>query len=229
MSPRRKITPKVKICGITSYEDAAAAIAAGADLLGFVCDENDPRYIGPEQLQEWIGELHHAYPTDAEKPAYRTVGIFTDKPAAYIAAIMALTGLDWAQLNGAEPVSVLAQLHKRAYKAIHPRAYKDADAEASFYAAHSPRFGPRLLIDAYRPDMDDADPRPDWEIAKELARFRSILLSGGLTPQNVAAAVRTVHPWGVDVREGVEKTPGRKDAAAMQDFVRKAKTALREQ
>lgn len=226
MPPRTRI-PKVKICGLTTFEDAAAAIEAGADLLGFICDEQSPRYVEPDRLQSIIARLHDSYPNNTEKPRYRTVGVFKDRPAAYIAAIMALTGLDWAQLNGSETVSVLEQLHKRAYKAIRPRAYKDADAEASFYATLSPRFGPRLLINAYRPEeQEKSGRRNDWEIAKELARFRSILLSGGLTPDNVALAVQTVHPWGVDVTSGIEKTPGIKDREAMRAFVHNAKTAL---
>ena len=226
MSPRIRI-PKVKICGLTNFADAAAAIEAGADLLGFVFYEKSPRYVEVEQVQEIITQLHQAYPRNSEKPEYRTVGVFVDRPAAYIAAIMTLTGLDWAQLSGNEPVSVLEQLQRRAYKAIRPRAYKEADAEASFYAALSPRFGPRLLIDAYRPgEYGGTGLRADWEIARELARFRSILLAGGLTPDNVAEAVKQVHPWGVDVSSGVEKAPGVKDHAAIKNFVANAKNAL---
>jgi phosphoribosylanthranilate isomerase len=225
--PSRIRIPKVKICGLTNFYDAAAAVEAGADLLGFVFYEQSPRFVDADLAQRIIAELHRAYPVDAEKPRYRTVGVFVDRPAAYIAAIMALAGLDWAQLSGDEPVSVLDQLKRRAYKAIRPRAYKDADAEASFYAALSPRFGPRLLVDAYRPgEYGGTGCRADWAIAQELARFRSILLAGGLTPDNVAEAVRTVHPWGVDVSSGVEKSPGVKDHDAIRAFIQNAKTAL---
>jgi phosphoribosylanthranilate isomerase len=225
--PARIRIPKVKICGLTNFEDAAAAVEAGADLLGFIFYEGSPRYVEADQVQAIIAELHRVYPVDPEKPRYRTVGVFVDRPAAYIAAIMAMTGLDWAQLSGDETVSVLEQLKRRAYKAIRPRAYKDADAEASFYAALSPRFGPRLLIDAYRPgEYGGTGHRADWDIAKELARFRSILLAGGLNPDNVAEAVRVVQPWGVDVSSGVEKAPGIKDHNAIRAFVHNAKTAL---
>ena len=224
--PLRIPIPKVKICGLTNFDDAAAAVEAGADLLGFVFYEKSPRFVEEDHVQRIIAQLHRAYPVEKEKPRYRTVGVFVDRPAAYIAAIMALADLDWAQLSGDEPVSVLEQLKRRAYKAIRPRAYKDADAEASFYAALSPRFGPRLLIDAYRPgEYGGTGHRADWEIARELARFRSILLAGGLTPDNVAEAVRVVHPWGVDVSSGVEKAPGVKDHDALRTFIRNAKTA----
>ncbi len=225
MPPRTRI-PKVKICGLTRFEDAAVAVEAGADLLGFIFYEKSPRYLEAEQARAIIAELHRLYPVDPEKPRYRTVGVFVNRPAAYIAAIMALTGLDWAQLSGDEPVAVLEQLKRRAYKAIRPLAYKDADAEASFYATLSPRFGPRLLIDAYRPgEYGGTGHRADWDIARELARLRSILLAGGLTPDNVAEAVRTVNPWGVDVSSGVEKAPGIKDHDAIRAFVHNAKTA----
>ncbi len=226
MPPRNRI-PKVKICGLTRFEDAAAAVEAGADLLGFVFYEASPRFVEAEQVREIIEALHRRYPVDAEKPRYRTVGVFVNRPAAYIAAIMTLTGLDWAQLSGDEPVAVLEQLKKRAYKAIRPRTYEEADAEASFYAALSPRFGPRLLIDAYRPgEYGGTGQRADWELAAKMARLRSILLAGGLTPDNVADAVRTVHPWGVDVSSGVEQAPGIKDHDAIRAFVSRAKTAL---
>ncbi len=226
MPPRHRI-PKVKICGLTRFEDAAAAIEAGADLLGFIFYEKSPRYLTPEQARDIILELHRAYPVDPEKPRYRTVGVFVNRPAAYIAAIMALAGLDWAQLSGDEPVAVLEGLKKRAYKAIRPRTYEEADAEASFYAARSPRFGPRLLIDAYRPgEYGGTGQRADWELAAKLARLRSILLAGGLTPDNVADAVRAVRPWGVDVSSGVEQSPGVKDHDAIRAFIHLAKNAL---
>ena len=227
--PHRQRIPKVKICGLTRFEDAAAAIEAGADLLGFIFYEKSPRHIEPEQARELIAELHRAYPVDPERPRYRTVGVFVNRPAAYIAAVMALTGLDWAQLSGDEPVVVLEQLQKRAYKAIRPRSYEEADAEASFYAALSPRSGPRLLIDAYRPgEYGGTGQRADWAIAAKLARLRSILLAGGLNPDNVAEAVRTVRPWGVDVSSGVEQAPGIKDHDAIRAFVSRAKIAFEE-
>ncbi|HID33701.1 MAG TPA: phosphoribosylanthranilate isomerase [Anaerolineae bacterium] len=225
--PRPNRIPKVKICGLTRFEDAAAAVEAGADLLGFIFYEKSPRYIDPEQARAIIAELHRVYPVDPEKPRYRTVGVFVNRSAPYIAAIMALTELDWAQLSGDEPVAVLEGLKKRAYKAIRPRTYEEADAEASFYAALSPRFGPRLLIDAYRPgEYGGTGQRADWELAAKLAQLRSILLAGGLNPDNVAEAVRTVRPWGVDVSSGVETAPGVKHHEAIRAFVRHAKRAV---
>jgi phosphoribosylanthranilate isomerase len=225
MPPRFRI-PRVKICGLTNFEDAAAAVEAGADLLGFIFYERSPRYVEPEQAREIVARLRRAYPP-GEQPAYRVVGVFVNRPAAYIAAIMALVGLDWAQLSGDEPVAVLEALQRRAFKAIRPRTYEEADAEASFYAALSPKAGPRLLIDAYRPgEYGGTGQRADWEIAAQLARLRSILLAGGLTPDNVAEAVRAVRPWGVDVSSGVERAPGVKDHDAIHLFVQRAKAAL---
>ncbi len=219
--------PKVKICGLTNFDDAAAAIEAGADLLGFIFYEKSLRFIEPDLAKDIVAELHRAYPTDPQNPRYRTVGVFVNRPAAYIAAIMALVGLDWAQLSGDEPVVVLEQLQRRAYKAIRPRSYKEADAEASFYAALSPRSGPRLLVDAYRPgEYGGTGHRADWAIAAQLARLRSILLAGGLHPDNVFEAVRQVRPWGVDVSSGVEKAPGVKDHDAIRAFVQQAKRPI---
>ncbi len=216
MKPPRQRIPKVKICGLTRLEDAIVAVEAGADLLGFVFHPASPRFVSPEQARDIVIELHRRYPVEPDKPRYRTVGVFVDQPAAYIAAIMALVGLDWAQLSGSEPVGVLEALKKRAYKAIRPRTYEEADAEASFYAALTPRWGPRLLLDLPTPDTDLA---AHWRVASQMARLRSILLAGGLTPENVAQAVAQVHPWGVDVDAGVETSPGVKDPSAIRAFI----------
>ena len=226
MSPRNRI-PKVKICGLTTFEDAAAAVEAGADLLGFIFYEKSPRYLEAKQAQAIIDELHRIFPVDPQKPRYRTVGVFVNRAAQEIAAIMARANLDWAQLSGDEPVGVLQQLQKRAYKAIRPIAYEVADAEASFYARYAPRFGPRLLIDAFRPgEYGGTGHRADWMLARKVADDISIILAGGLNPDNVAAAVQTVRPWGVDVSSGVEKTPGKKDHDKIRAFVRNAKAAF---
>ena len=218
---------KVKICGLCHLDDAVVAIEAGADLLGFVFYEASPRNVTPEQVRRIVESLHRLYPIDPEQPQYRTVGVFVNETSADMADVLAFTGLDWAQLSGDEPFSVLEALKKRAYKAIRPRSAPEAKTDGDIFSQASPLLGPQLLIDSYRPgDYGGTGHRADWDIAARLASERRILLAGGLTSENVGDAIRTVRPWGVDVSSGVEKAPGKKDHDKIWAFVRNAKAAL---
>lgn len=220
-------TMKVKICGLTNLEDAATTVEAGADMLGFVFYEASSRNVTPEQVRNMIEELHRRYPPAPEKPQYRTVGVFVNEAPAYVADILAFTGLDWAQLSGDEPVSALKTLKNRAYKALRPRSYAEAITEGNIFAPETPSCAPDILIDSYRPgDYGGTGHRADWDIAARVASEYRILLAGGLTPENVAESIRTVRPWGVDVSSGVERAPGRKDHDKVRVFVRHAKAAL---
>ncbi|RUA15958.1 MAG: N-(5'-phosphoribosyl)anthranilate isomerase [Clostridia bacterium] len=219
--------PKVKICGLTTLEDAVVAVEAGVDLLGFIFYEKSSRYLEVTQARTIIAELHRRYPTDPQKPAYRTVGVFVNETPAYMADILAFTGLDWAQLSGDEPVSALKTLKNRAYKALRPRSYAEAITEGDIFASETPSCAPDILIDSYRPgDYGGTGHRADWDIAARVASEHRILLAGGLTPENVTEAMRVVRPWGVDVSSGVERAPGRKDHDKVRAFVRHARAAL---
>lgn len=213
--------PLVKICGLTILADARAAVEAGADLLGFICYPKSPRYLPPHRiaailsnLQSPISDLH-------------TVGVFVDETLATIQRILSETGLDLAQLHGGEPPVTLERLQGRAFKALRSRSLAEAEADAEWYADLGPADGPDLLLDAWHPQAHGGSGwRADWDIAAALARQHRLLLAGGLTPANVAAAVAHVRPWGVDVSSGVEIEPGRKDHAAVRAFVAAAKGAV---
>jgi phosphoribosylanthranilate isomerase len=227
----------VKICGITNLEDAEVALRAGADLLGFILYPKSPRYVEPAQVQEILRALRMKLedwrPAPSSMPNLqasiftppRFVGVFVNEPAARIKEIMAATGLDYAQLHGDESTAMMAALDGVAYKALRPADHDQAVAEAGAYAGLGPAAGPRWLIDAYDPAAyGGTGKRADWTTAAQLARqYPGLLLAGGLTPDNVAAAVAAVQPWGVDVASGVEAEPGRKDHGKVEAFVRKAK------
>jgi phosphoribosylanthranilate isomerase len=145
-----------------------------------------------------------------------------------VSAILEQTGIDYAQLHGGEPPAVLAQLASRAFKALRPSSSEEAILDAEWYGEFGPAEGPQLMIDAYDPAVyGGTGKKADWHTAAALAHlYPRLLLAGGLTPQNVAQAIRTVRPWGVDVSSGVEIEPGRKDHEAVRAFIARAKGAL---
>lgn len=224
---------KVKVCGITNRSDAQEAVAAGADLLGFIFFPKSPRWVMPEQVREILGATKHAN--------VLRVGVFVNESAGYIAQVMDFCGLDLAQLHGEEPPAMLGlgegETHKpqsplrgRAYKALRPSSLEEALVLTLRYALPPPGQGqdvlPSFLLDAYHPELRGGTGQTgDWQLAASLARQHPLLLAGGLTPANVARAVRIVRPWGVDVASGVEKAPGQKDHAALRAFITAAKAA----
>jgi len=208
---------KIKICGITNLDDARAAIEAGADLLGFNFYAKSPRYIVPEKAGEIAAEIR----SDGSGPLL--VGVFVNSPLAEVRSILEIAQLDLAQLHGDEPVSVVEQLHGRGFKALRPTSAEEAQIDAEWYAPYGPN-APVLLVDAYRKDQyGGTGHTADWSIATKLAQQYPILLAGGLTPDNVAEAIRQVRPWGVDVASGVEVSPGKKDIEKMKMFVAQAR------
>lgn len=210
----------VKICGTTNLEDAIVATDAGADLLGFILYPKSPRYVAPEVIAAIVRGLRNH---SVRVPIL--AGVFVNVAPDEILATLAATGLDLAQLHGDEPASVFAALHGRAFKALRPATRDQALAEADLYGMLGVTAGPQLLLDAYDPRAyGGTGHKADWDAAAAVARrFDRMLLAGGLSPENVAEAVRAVQPWGVDVASGVEAEPGRKDHAAVRRFVAAAK------
>ncbi len=212
---------KVKICGIHSLADAQAAVAAGADLLGFNFYPPSPRYIAPEECAPLVAAVRRVV------PAVVLVGVFVNAGAAQVREIVQGCGLDLAQLSGDESAETLAELGESAFKALRP-ASEEALAEA--VRRYPRRAGaPAWLIDAYRSGAYGGTGQiADWGLARRLAQQAPLLLAGGLKPDNVGAAIRQVRPWGVDVASGVEAAPGVKDAELMRAFVQAARAASQE-
>lgn len=212
----------VKICGITNVEDAGVAVEAGADLLGFIFYPASPRYVAPGVVAEIVKALR----AGSAARGVRTVGVFVDTKPAEMRATLEATGLDLAQLSGGEPPHSLELLERRAFKGLRPGTWEEADADAEWYADLGPPDGPDLLLDTHRPGaFGGTGEVADWHIAAALAPRYRLLLAGGLTPDNVQAAIRQVRPWGVDVGSGVEATPGRKDHQKVRAFIHHAKHA----
>jgi phosphoribosylanthranilate isomerase len=206
---------QVKICGLTSLADALAAVDSGADYLGFNFYSQSPRYVEAVACAQITAEL-------ARRGAHvKTVGVFVNHRPAEVAALMDRCGLDLAQLHGDEQLEHLPALRGRAFKAV--RGGIPAEAQLQDLA----RFGPgqpAFLLDAHAPGLYGGTGQlADWDAAAGLAARYPFFLAGGLTPDNVAAAITQVKPWGVDVASGVEAAPGKKDMAKMKLFVENAR------
>ncbi|MGB4801935.1 MAG: phosphoribosylanthranilate isomerase [Anaerolineae bacterium] len=215
---------RVKICGLTNLEDALVAIAAGADLLGFVFYAKSPRGVTAAQAASIIQEIRRR---PYGQGAVQIVGLFVDAPLHEMQETILACQLDLVQLHGGEPPHWLEQLAPRAFKALRPTSLDEAAAEAEWYADLGPPAGPQLLLDAFHPQLYGGSGRlGDWALAAGLAPRYRILLAGGLTPDNVRQAVRQVRPWGVDVSSGVEAAPGHKDPEKVRRFVAEAKQAF---
>lgn len=216
---------RVKVCGLTNLEDAQASAAAGADLLGFIFYEKSPRYADPRTVAKIVGALRYAPRSTLHAPPL-FVGVFVNPSAEQVVMMLNHCGLDLAQLHGEEGPDLLlaAGVAGRSFKAVRPRSTEEAEASARRFALLGPAAGPDLLVDAFHPTLRGGSGETgDWRLAAGLARRHRVLLAGGLTPANVAEAVRQVQPWGVDVASGVEAAPGRKDHAAVRAFIAAAK------
>lgn len=197
---------RVKICGITREEDALAAVAAGADAIGLVFYPPSPRHVTPEQA----GRITRRLP-----PFVTVVGLFVNADAETIAQSVAAGRVNLLQFHGQECPDYCAQHGLPWLKAVRMKEDLDLDKAAADYAGAA-----ALLLDAYRPGVPGGTGETfDWaRIPGHLAE--RIVLAGGLNPDNVAEAVRTVHPYAVDVSGGVEAEPGIKDPARIASFMR---------
>ncbi len=202
----------VKICGITSVDDAHAALDCGVDALGLNFYAPSPRCVAVARATE----ITNAIGTRALK-----VGVFVNASYEEITAIDAAVGLDLIQLHGDEPAKLCARWPGRVIKACRLQTTKNVDCLADYAGVRM------LLLDAaVGGAYGGTGVRADWQLARTAKRHGvPVLLAGGLTPENVADAVRVVAPFGVDTASGVESAPGRKDASKMQAFVAAARAA----
>jgi phosphoribosylanthranilate isomerase len=202
---------KVKICGMTKVEDALIAAEAGADAIGFVFAEKSPRKISVADAARVSREL----------PQFlMRVGVFVDAPTDLVYRAMADCGLSLLQFHGDESPEYCVQFGLMCMKAFRMR---DSSTLQILPAYKTDAW----LLDAYSPEKPGGTgQRFDWELATEAKKLGNpIFLAGGLTPENVAEAVRTVQPFGVDVSSGVEAAPGIKDHAKVREFIKRAKEA----
>jgi phosphoribosylanthranilate isomerase len=217
---------RIKVCGVMSAGDAALAVEAGADAVGINFFQGSIRYVPP---------LSAAPIVEAVRGRAALVAVFVNESPEKIAAICGKLGIGVVQLSGREPADDAARIRLPVIKAVHT-AGEPIIGQFRDYPCHS------LLLDAAVPGKyGGTGVSLEWEtlgrtIGGPMVRFggdgtsdpgRPWMLAGGLTPENVAEAIRTARPFGVDVASGVETAPGKKDRYKMRDFVNQANEGFR--
>lgn len=199
----------IKICGITSREDALLAVELGADALGFIFT-NSPRRVTPEEA---------AAVTSVLPPTVCKIGVFLDQQEEEVKSIADSCGLDGLQFHGRETPAYCGKFTQKVIKAFRIRDIGDLKA-LSLYDVDA------LLLDSYDEKLPGGTGKSfDWNLAVEAKRYGKIILSGGLNPKNVFSAVQTVRPYAVDVSSGVETLPGKKDAVRLRAFIEEVRRA----
>jgi len=200
---------KVKICGVTGVADALAAAGAGADMIGLNFYEGSPRHVTPARA----AEIARALP-----PFVLRVGVFVDPAEDLVLRALGECNLNLLQFHGGEPSDFCTQFGVMSVKAVRVRDAESLQTLANF---HTDAF----LLDAHsKAGLGGTGEKFNWGLAVAAQKFgRPIFLAGGLTPENVADAVRQVRPFAVDVSSGVESAPGKKDAAKVRAFIAAAK------
>ena len=185
-------------------------------MLGFNFYKSSPRYIDIDACREIIKGITTTY------PEISCVGVFVNHSPDQVKAIMAETGLDLAQLSGIEPPADLEQLGASAFKTLRPVTWQEVQMAIKVLPTRT--VPPAFLLDRYQKGAYGGTGKTgNWKLAAEIAKEHPILLAGGLNPENIAAAIREVQPWGVDVASGVEIERGKKDPEKIKDFIQKAR------
>jgi phosphoribosylanthranilate isomerase len=203
---------KVKICGITKIDDALAAVDFGADALGFVFFKGSPRYISYIEASKIIRRL----------PSFvTTIGVFFNEKPKQVGRILALTGIDVVQFHGDEPPE-MCDIPRRVIKAIRVKNLESLDPLVHYKDRVS-----AFLLDTFTPDLCGGTGQIfNWDIATYAKQFGRIILSGGLTPDNIVQAIKQVRPYGVDVSSGIESEKGKKDHLKMRLFIERAREII---
>ena len=212
---------RVKICGITNWQDAKAACDLGAAALGFNFYEKSKRVIAPAAAWKIISRLRD----NVERDDVESVGVFVNWSAEAIVALAGALSLDSVQLHGDEAPSVVRECakHFQVTKAFQAGARFQLKNLRSYSAASA------FLFDAAGTGQyGGTGKRADWSLARRAAKSHRIILAGGLLPENVGDAIRTVQPYAVDVASGVESRPGKKDHGKLRAFFAEVKRANRD-
>jgi phosphoribosylanthranilate isomerase len=189
---------RIKVCGMREMAEVAAVVEAGADAIGLIFVAQSPRCLDPERAREIVASL---------PPFVDAVGVFVDQEIPVVNEIVRDCGLTEVQLHGAESPAYCAQINCRIIKAFRVRASLTTEDLAPYAGAVA-----GFLFDTFHEKIAGGTGDTfDWHLLEKIASPRPVILAGGLTPENVGAAVRQVRPFAVDLNSGVESAPGRKD------------------
>lgn len=201
-----------KICGITRLEDARAAVAAGADAIGFVFYPKSPRAVTIEQAQAIIASL---------PPFVTTVGLFVDMPREQLQQLLVQVPLDLLQFHGDETPEQCEGFGRPYIKALRVKSGADVARQIAQYASAS-----GVLLDTFIAGVPGGTGETfDWSLVPQGLQM-PIILAGGLTPDNVQAAIKQVKPYAVDVSGGVEASKGIKDLSKVKAFIQAVRSTM---
>jgi phosphoribosylanthranilate isomerase len=193
----------IKICGVTNVDDAEHVVRSGASAIGLNFVHGSKRRVTVEQARPIV---------EAVRGRIELVAVVANPTESELSELREL-GMEWLQLHGDEPPARVTRLLPHAFKAVAIEDAADARRAAGFP-------GERLLVDTKVSGASGGTGKVfDWQLVTDLAKTRKLILAGGLTPKNVAAAVRVLAPWGVDTASGVELVPGVKDSELVTAFV----------
>jgi phosphoribosylanthranilate isomerase len=200
----------IKICGVTNVHDAEQIVELGADAIGLNFVLGSKRHVTRERAEQVVS---------AVRGRIELVAVVADPTEAEVTELREQLGISWLQLHGQESSARVSRLLPHAYKAVPIEDAGDARRAATFP-------GERLLVDTKVPGESGGTGKVfDWQLVTHLAEARKLILAGGLTPGNVAGAVRVLKPFGVDVASGVESAPGQKDPTRLRAFVEAVRNA----
>ena len=201
---------KIKICGITNYDDAMAAVDAGADALGFIFAKS-PRQVEPEQARDIIMKL---------PPFVKTVGVFVNEDNKRINELINYCGIDNVQLHGDENPETCKMFMPRSIKAL-----KIKDESSIEQCDRYNETVKAFLLDTYSKTAEGGTGKTfNWDLALKVKKLGiPIILAGGISPSNINEAIEKVKPYAIDLSSGVEERPGKKDHALIKNFFEKLK------
>ncbi len=208
---------RVKMCGVTNRYDAEEGVRAGVDALGFIFVEESPRAVSPENAREIISAL---------PPFVDCVGVFVDRDPREVEEIIAYCGLSYAQLHGDEDPKYCERLARFTAPCKVVKAFRvSEDTEAVAFTPYY-EVAQGVLLDSYRQGVSGGTGKVfEWKILERLYIQLPLILAGGLGPDNVREAIRTVRPFAVDVNSGIERAPGQKDVDKLWAFMQQVRLA----
>lgn len=206
------VRTRIKVCGMTDKSEVADAVAAGVDALGFIFVKESPRKVEPDEVRAIVVDL---------PPFVDAVGVFVDEEAEVVDEIVQYCGLTMVQLHGAESPEYCEEISTRVVKAFRVGP-GSTESDLTPYEGKITAF----LLDTYSKKAAGGTGKTfDWRLVEAINFPGSLILAGGLTPDNVGEAIRQVRPLAVDVNSGVETMPGRKDINEIRRFVEEVKKA----